>query len=106
VTIHVEPDRFLRREGDDLVCTVPINLAQAVFGSRIRVRTIDDKRVVLRIPPGTQSGRKFRIRGQGVERNGKRGDQLVEAHVKVPEKVSGEQAELLKRFAEEAGLKY
>jgi molecular chaperone DnaJ len=106
VTINVEPDRFLRREGDDLVCTVPINLAQATFGSRIRVRTIDGKRVVLKIPPGTQPGRKFRIRGQGVERNGKRGDQLVEVQVKVPENLSSEQAELLKKYAENAGLKY
>jgi molecular chaperone DnaJ len=106
VTLNVEPDRFLRREGDDLVCTVPINLAQAAFGTRIRVRTIDGKRVVLRIPPGAQPGRKFRIRGQGVERNGKRGDQLVEIQVKVPEKLTPEQEALLRKFAEEAGLKY
>jgi molecular chaperone DnaJ len=106
VTLNVEPDRFLRREGDDLVCTVPINLAQAVFGTRIRVRTIDGKRVLLRIPAGAQPGRKFRIRGQGVERNGKRGDQLVEIQVKVPETLSPRQEELLKQFADESGLKY
>lgn len=106
VTLEVEPDRFLRREGDDLVCTVPINLAQAVLGTRVRVRTIDGRRVVLRIPPGTQPGRKFRIRGQGVERNGKRGDQLVEVQVKVPETLTAEQEALLKKFAETTGLKY
>jgi molecular chaperone DnaJ len=106
VTLNVEPDRFLRREGDDLVCTVPINLAQAALGSRIRVRTIEDKRVVLRIPPGTQSGRKFRIRGQGVAKDGKRGDQLVEVQVKIPENLSPKQMESFKKFAEEAGLKF
>jgi molecular chaperone DnaJ len=106
VMITVEPDRFLRREGDDLVCTVPINLAQAVLGSRIRVRTIEDKRVVLRIPAGTQPGRKFRIRGHGVAKDGKRGDQLVEVQVQMPDTMTPKQAEQFKKFADEAGLKY
>jgi molecular chaperone DnaJ len=106
VTVNIEPDRFLRREGDDLHCTVPINLAQAAFGTRIRVRTVDGKRVVLKIPPGTQPGRKFRIRGQGVERNGRRGDQLVEVQVRVPDRLSADQEELLRKFADAAGLKY
>ena len=106
VTFQVKPDRFFRREGNDLVCTVPINLAGASLGTRIRVRTIDGKRVALRIPPGTQPGRKFRLKGMGVERNGRRGDQLVEIDVKIPEKLDGKQEELLKEFAEAAGLKY
>lgn len=106
VTLTVEPDRFLTREGQDILCTVPINLAQAVFGTRVRVRTVDGRRVVLRVPPGTQPGRRFRIRGQGVERNGQRGDQLVEVQVKVPEQLTPEQEALMKQFADTAGLKY
>ena len=54
VTITIEPDRFLRREGQDIVCEVPINLAQAVVGTKIKVRTVDGRRVVLKVPPGTQ----------------------------------------------------
>ncbi|NIU79024.1 MAG: molecular chaperone DnaJ, partial [Gammaproteobacteria bacterium] len=77
VTFQVEPDRFFRRDGMDVLCTVPINLAQALLGTKLKVRTLDGRRVVLKIPPGTQPGRKFRIRGQGVEKNGRRGDQLV-----------------------------
>ena len=77
VTFQVQPDRFFRRDGLDIVCEVPINLAQAMLGTRIRVRTLDGKKVMLRIPAGTQPGRKFRIKGQGVEKNGRRGDQLV-----------------------------
>jgi molecular chaperone DnaJ len=100
----VQPDAFLRREGLDLVCTVPINLVQAALGSRIKVRTIEDRRVVLRIPPGTQPGRRFRIKGQGVEKNGRRGDQLVEVMVHIPEKLTPEQEKLLKDFAEKAKL--
>ncbi|MDH5642754.1 MAG: J domain-containing protein, partial [Gemmatimonadota bacterium] len=77
VTFKIEPDRFFRRETDDLVCTVPINVAQAVLGTKLKVRTIRGQHVLLRIPKGTQAGRRFRIKGHGVERNGKRGDQLV-----------------------------
>jgi molecular chaperone DnaJ len=106
VTITIEPDRFLRREGLDIVCTIPINLAQAVFGTRVRVRTVEGRRVVLRVPAGTQPGRRFRIRSQGVEHNGKRGDQLVEVQVTIPEKLTPEQETLLKEFAEKAGLKF
>jgi molecular chaperone DnaJ len=104
VTFQVQPDRFFRRDGLDLVSEVPINVAQAVLGTRIRVRTIDGKKVVLRIPPGTQPGRRFRIKGQGVERNGRRGDQLVQVDVTVPENLSAEQQEMMKKFAEAAGL--
>jgi len=106
VTLTVEPDRFLSREGQDILCAVPINLAQAVFGTRVKVRTVDGRRVVLRVPPGTQPGRRFRIRGQGIEHNGRRGDQLVEVQVKIPEQLSPEQEALMKQFAEQAGLKY
>jgi len=104
VTFQVQPDRFFKRDGLDLVCEVPINVAQATLGSRIRVRTIDGKKVVLKIPPGTQPGRKFRIKGLGLEKNGRRGDQLVTAQVTVPAELTEEQAELFRKFAEAAGL--
>ena len=106
VTFQVQPDRFFRREGLDIVCEVPLNLAQAALGTRLRVRTLDGKKVMLRIPAGTQPGRKFRIKGQGVEKNGARGDQLVQVQVSVPEHLTSEQAELLKQFAESAKLAY
>ena len=106
ITFQVQPDRFFRREGLDLVCEVPINMAQAALGTRLRVRTLDGKKVMLRIPAGTQPGRKFRIKGQGIERNGRKGDQLVQVQVTVPDTLSEEQQELLKKFADSAGLQY
>jgi molecular chaperone DnaJ len=106
VTFQVQPDRFFRRDGLDLIGEVPINLAQAVLGTRLRVRTIDGKKVMLKIPAGTQPGRRFRIKGLGVEKNGRRGDQLVEIRVTVPERLSAEQQELIKRFAEAGGMGY
>lgn len=106
VQIQIAPDRFFRREGLDLIGVVPINLAQALLGSRIKVKTLDDKRVVLRIPSGTQHGQKFRIPGHGIEKNGRRGDMYVEAHVTLPEKLSAEEQEAVKSFAEKTGMKY
>jgi molecular chaperone DnaJ len=106
ITFQVQSDRFFRREGLDIVADVPINLAQAALGTRLRVRTLDGKKVLLRIPPGTQSGRRFRIKGQGLEKNGRRGDQLVGVQVTVPDQLGPEQQELLKKFADSAGLKY
>ncbi len=106
ITFQVQNDRFFRREGLDLVCEVPINLAQAALGSQLRVRTLDGKKVMLRIPPGTQPGRRFRIKGQGLERNGRKGDQLVQVQVSVPSSLTDDQQELLKKFAESADLPY
>ncbi len=106
VVIQVEPDRFFRREGLDVIGVVPVNLAQALLGSKIKVRTLDGKRVVLKVPPGTQHGQKFRIPGQGIERNGRRGDQYVEIHVQIPEKLTPEQETALRAFAEKSGMKY
>ncbi len=106
VTFQVEPDRFFRRDGLNLVCEVPINMVQAALGTRIRVRTLTGRKVVLRIPHGTQSGRKFRIKGFGLEKNGRKGDQLVQVNVTVPEELGVEQETLLKQFAEAAEIPY
>jgi molecular chaperone DnaJ len=106
VTFQVPPDRFFHRDGLDLVCEVPINLAQAVLGTRLRVRTLDGKKVVLKVPPGTQPGRKFRIKGLGIEKGERRGDQLVQVQVQIPDQLTPEQEGLLKQFAELTGLAY
>lgn len=106
ITFRVKPDAFFRREGLDLHCTVPINLAQATLGSKIRVRTVDGKKVALRIPPGTQSGTRFRISGQGVEKNGRRGDQYVHVQIEVPDELDAEAERLMRQFARTAGLRH
>jgi molecular chaperone DnaJ len=106
VQFQVEPDKFFRREGLDVICVVPINLAQALLGSRIKVRTLEGKHVVLRIPAGTQYGQKFRIAGHGIEKNGKRGDQYVEVRVQLPEQLTPEQETAVREFAEKTGLQH
>jgi molecular chaperone DnaJ len=106
VTFQVKSDRFFRRDGLNIYCSIPLNLAQAALGTKLQVRTIHGSKVVLRIPPGTQPGRKLRVKGQGVEKNGRRGDQFVEITVSVPKDLTPEQETLLKSFAEAAELKY
>ncbi len=106
VTFKIKPHRFFRRDGNDIHVTVPVNFVQATLGSRIRVSTISGRKVVLRIPQGTQPGTLFRIRGQGISREGKRGDQYVEVRVSVPESLTEEQQEQIRTFADSTGLKW
>ena len=83
-----------------------VNLAQAGLGTRLRVKTIDGKKVVLKLPAGTQPGRRFRIKGEGITKGDRKGDMIVTVQVTIPEELNEEQAELLKKFAESAGLKH
>jgi molecular chaperone DnaJ len=106
ITFSVGEDRFFKREGLDLVAPVKINIAQATLGSRVSVRTLDGKKVAIRIPPGTSSGKRFRIRGQGIGRDGAQGDLIVEAEVVVPETLTPEQEKAMKEFADAGGMKY
>jgi molecular chaperone DnaJ len=106
LTFKVKPHGFFRREGLDVNVTVPINVVQATLGSKIRVRTVGGKRVVLTIPSGTQNGTRFRIRGQGIEKGGRVGDQYVEVKVEIPEKLSDEEQKALEEFAAVSGLKH
>lgn len=106
ITFKVKPHRFFRRDGLDIHVTVPINIVQATLGSKIRVRTISGKKVVLRVPAGTQSGTKFRVRGQGIEKGDRVGDQYVEVKVEVPDELSDEEQKMMEEFAEASGLKH
>lgn len=106
ITFNVLPDAFYRRDGLDVVATVPLNIAQATLGTKISVKTLDGKRVAIRIPPGTPSGKRFRVRGQGIQKGETKGDLIVEVSISVPEKLSEEQERMMKEFAEAGGLKY
>jgi molecular chaperone DnaJ len=106
VTFTVAPDRFYKREGLDLVATVPLNIAQATLGSKISVKTLDDKKVAIKIPPSTASGKRFRVRGQGVKKGEQQGDLIVEVQISVPDKLTEEQERIMREFAESGGLTY
>jgi len=106
ITFNVLADKFYRRDGLDVIATVPLNIAQATLGTKISVRTLAAKKVAIKIPPGTPSGKRFRVRGQGIQKGEKKGDLIVEVSIQVPEKLSEEQERMMKEFAESGGLKY
>jgi molecular chaperone DnaJ len=106
ITFQVQPDRFYKREGLDLVATLPLNVAQATLGTKVSVRTLDGRKVAVRIPAGTSSGRRFRVRGQGISKDGQTGDLLVEVTISVPEKLSEDQERLMRQLAEAGDMKY
>ena len=106
LSFKVQPHRFFRRDGLDIHVTVPINIVQATLGSKIRVNTVSGKKVVLKIPKGTQSGTKFRIRGQGIQKEGRIGDQYVEVVVRVPEELTDAERKAMEEFADASGLKH
>jgi molecular chaperone DnaJ len=106
INFQVQSDRFFKREGLDLIATVPLNIAQATLGTKISVRTIDGKKVSIRIPAGTPAGKRFRVRGHGIEKEEKKGDLIVESTIIVPEKLTEEQEKILKQFADAGGMKY
>jgi molecular chaperone DnaJ len=97
--VKVRPDPVFGREGDDLTLTVPISYTEAVFGTDLRVPTLDGS-VTLRVAPGTPSGRVLRVRGRGVpRRDGSIGDLLVTIEVDVPAYLSPEARKALEEFA-------
>ena len=98
--ISVRPHEFFRREGNDITCTVPITVTEAALGTKIEVPSIDGK-ALLRIPPGTQSGQKFRLRGKGAPslRGELSGNQIVEVRVVVPKIADERSKEILRELA-------
>lgn len=96
VVLHVKQHPFFEREGNDLHCMIPISFTQAALGAEISIPTLEGEHK-LKVPDGTQSGARTRIRGKGVPvLNGHgKGDLFVEFHVQTPQKLSKRQRELL-----------
>jgi len=94
VNLHVEHDKRFQREGSTIISEAQIGFTQAALGDKIEVSTVDGK-VDLKIPVGTQSGSKFRLKGKGVPTRHGRGDQYVIVEVVTPKKLSRGQKKLL-----------
>jgi len=107
VYISVRPHDYFERNGNDLYCLVPISLTQATLGSEIMVSTLEDgHRVKMKIPPGTQTGRVFRLKNEGVpylHNPERRGDLFVKVTVQVPTRLSAKARSLLEQLAEHTG---
>ncbi len=100
VEVRVQPHPLFTREGDDLVCELPVSLTEALLGAQVEVPTLDGK-VTMRIPPETQNGQTFRLRGLGMPRlrGGGRGDLLVRVKVVLPQRLTPEERRLLEQLA-------
>lgn len=98
--VSVMPHPFFERQGNDLLCEVPISFPQAALGARIEVPTLTGK-VKVRVPDGTQSGKMLRLRAKGLPaaRGAAVGDQLIRLQVETPPALTDEQKELLEAFA-------
>ena len=101
IIVRTTPHPVFKREGDDIHVVVPVSVTEAGLGAKIEVPTIDG-RALLKIPPGTQSGQKLRLREKGVPsatQEGVRGDEIVEVKVAVPVPHDEETKELLRKLA-------
>ena len=100
VFINVKPHDYFHREGNDVICQLPISFIQATLGDTIQVPTLTSEKE-LTIPKGTQHGEHFRFRGEGIPslRSGHPGDQIIQVAIKTPTNISKKQETLLKEFA-------
>ena len=100
IVTRVRPHPFFDRQADDIYTIVPITVSEAALGARIEVPTIDG-RTLLKIPAGTQSGQRFRLREKGAPslRTGRRGDQYVEVRIVLPKVLDERQKEILRDFS-------
>ena len=104
VHVAIRPHPIFQREGANVFCRVPLRMTQAALGGEIEVPSIDGSRARVKIPPGTQTGEQFRLRGKGfsVLRSAQRGDMFIQVAVETPQNLTRRQRELLEEFEGEA----
>jgi molecular chaperone DnaJ len=104
IFLSVSQHPIFQREGADLYCRVPISMVTAAIGGEFEVPTIDGSRSKVKVPEGTQTGKRFRLSGKGmpVLRSRDRGDMYVQVAVETPQKLTKRQKELLKEFESES----
>ena len=100
VVLHVDSHPLFERDGQDLYCAVPVSMAQAALGCDITIKSLDNKKVTIKIPSGTSNGKLLRIKGEGVPvgSSNKKGDLYVKIMVQIPQRLSGRQKELLQAY--------
>ncbi len=102
VYFNAQPHSYFERDGADIYCALPISISQASLGGDVYVNNLEEKKVKVKIPSGTQNGKILRLRNEGVpvlNNPGKRGDLYIKIIVKVPAKLSSKAKEILKEFS-------
>ena len=104
VFLSIKPHAFFQRDGADLFCRVPISMVTAALSGEITVPVVDGSQTQVRIPPGTQTAKQFRIKGKGmpVLRSREVGDLYIQVSVETPQNLTKRQRELLQEFDQEA----
>lgn len=105
IVVSVREHPIFERDGGDLHCVMPVTFPQAALGAEVEAPTLSG-RVKIRIPPGTEGGKVFRVRGQGitdVRTGNQKGDLYVRVQIAVPKDLSARQKDLLMKFAAETG---
>jgi molecular chaperone DnaJ len=104
IALSIKEHKIFKRRGDDILYDLPITFPQAALGTEIEIPTIDGP-LMVKIQPGTQSGRVVQLKDKGVPhlRGAGRGDQLIMVHVVTPEALTGEQKKLLDALAKTLG---
>jgi len=106
VVLSVKPHELFQRQENDILLELPVNIVQAALGAEVEAPTLDGKEKI-NIKPGTQHGEVIRLRGKGVpilRTNGRRGDQLIQVKVVVPERLNDKQKKLLMELGQSLGL--
>jgi molecular chaperone DnaJ len=98
ITFHIAPHRFFKREGNDIYCEVPLDIIKAIQGTKIRIKTVYNNRVDIKIPPGTKTGKTFRLKGLGVKSKEGTGNQYVKINVTRRSNLSEEERKIVKDF--------
>ena len=99
IQLHVKPHPIFSRKGENLMITLPVTFAEAALGADIKVPTMTDDDVTVRIAPGTPNGRTLRVKGRGIVKGSTTGDLLVTVEVQVPQRVDGKALDALRTFA-------
>ncbi len=101
VALRVKPHKFFKRQGNDIVCEIPISFVQAALGDEIEIPTLEGK-TNLKIPEATQPGAVFHLRGKGIPhlQGYGRGDQVIRINVMIPSRLTEKQKDLLRQFEE------
>lgn len=93
--IKIRPHKYFRREDDNIILDVPVTIGEAVLGAKVDVPTLDGSRLTVKVPPGTSSGARLRLRGKGI----KEGDQYLEIKIVAPPSTDERSKELVEEFA-------
>ncbi len=98
IAFHLAPHRFFTRNGNDIYCEVPLDMIKAIQGTKIRIKTVYNKKVDIKIPPGTKTGKTFRLKGLGVKSKEGTGDQYVTINVTRRSNMSDEEQKMVEEF--------